>query len=94
MMQDEYTITGQVREVEELVILLCDELPIGGIGQSREEAFADLLNAFRLYNDARRTIESLMPEQTEISSTLHESDSIAYFAYSMNRGGQRHVVAP
>ena len=89
----EYTLTGEVREVEDQVVLLCNEFPVSGIGNNSEEAFADLLHAFRTYTEGAGDVDILTREHPISDSSLDTADPIPQFRYSMNRGGPRHLVA-
>lgn len=89
----EYTLTGEVREVEDQVVLLCNEFPVSGIGNNSEEAFADLLHAFRTYTEGTGDVDILTTEHHFSDSGPDTGAAIPQFHYSMNRGGPRHLVA-
>ena len=93
MQSQNYTLTGEVREVEDRVVLLCNEFPVSGIGKDSEEAFVDLLHAFRAYTEGAGDIGSLTTEHPVSDSSLDVATSIPHFRYSMNWGRREHVVA-
>ena len=89
----DYTLTGEVRDVEDQVVLLCNEFPISGIGKNSEEAFVDLLHAFRAYTEGAGDVDILTTERPITDSSLDVAAPIPHFRYSMNRGRPEHVVA-
>ena len=60
------TLNGEVQEIDGQIVLLCDEFPISGIGNTPEEAFTNLLGAFAAYEEAARVIgHPIQPSSVE-----------------------------
>ena len=56
--------------IEDQVVLLCNEFPVSGIGKNSEEAFVDLLHAFRAYTEGAGDVDILTTEGSMIQASM------------------------
>ena len=69
--------TGERHQVGDQVVLICEELPISGIGKTVDEATINLLKAFVTYSEGAKRIGQPGPLQ-------HEHTAPGRFSYLLN----------
>ena len=80
----EYEFTARRHQADDQIVLLCEELPISGVGGTVNEAVMNLLKAFFTYTEGIEQLGQPFPLQPKVNLAPLPPSPESVFSWRMN----------